>query len=129
LTTLRYLNATRMGAFMPTCSKHNAAECGLGFEVDLSIIQSAAGAAYYGSKYLGKNLEDHAWPKSMRRVNTSRGWPKLPEYVKELGWAWFLLGKRDGLMDTISGMEEIGLTVLVLDYEGVGVLLSQTPPE
>lgn len=53
-------------------------ECGLGYIHDWQPLRSEVGAAMYASKYIGKSLGFDDWPKYLRRVRTSNGWPELP---------------------------------------------------
>lgn len=55
-------------------------ECGLGWQYDLSALQSVEGASRYVAKYLFKEtIFTTKWPKGWRRVRYSQNWPKLPE--------------------------------------------------
>ena len=55
-------------------------ECGLGWQYDLSALQSVEGASRYVAKYLFKEtVFTTVWPKGWRRVRYSQNWPKLPE--------------------------------------------------
>jgi len=70
-----------------------AVESGLGWQYDISDLQSVEGASRYVAKYLFKaSIFDTVWPKKWRRVRYSQNWPKLPE-VK--GEAIVLLSKFD----------------------------------
>lgn len=96
--------------------KDNAAACGLGYMADETVARSAAGAAYYATKYLSKNLEYTGWPKGFRRVRTSRKWPKLPDMPEIPGWEWRKLKNDEDLAGTIERMKDIGLQVELLDH-------------
>jgi hypothetical protein len=63
--------------------KDNARSCGLGYQCDLSEVNSL-GVGGYVSKYLVKTLDDN-WPKNARRINTSRSWPDLPDLREDDG--------------------------------------------
>jgi len=76
------------GAFYP--AKHDTlqsesieracVECGLGWQYDLSRLESVEGASRYVAKYLFKaTIFSTKWPKGWRRVRYSQNWPKLPE--------------------------------------------------
>jgi len=68
-------------------------ECGLGWQYDLSVLDSIEGASRYVAKYLFKEtIFSEKWPKGWRRVRYSNNWPKLPD-VK--GDAFILLSKFD----------------------------------
>jgi hypothetical protein len=75
-------------AFYP--AKHNTlqtetieracSECGMGWQYDLSALESIEGASRYVAKYLFKEtVFTTVWPKGWRRVRYSHSWPKLPE--------------------------------------------------
>jgi len=66
---------------------------GLGWQYDLSELESVEGASRYVAKYLFKEtVFTTVWPKGWRRVRYSQNWPKLPE-VK--GDAMILLSIND----------------------------------
>jgi hypothetical protein len=66
---------------------------GLGWQYDLSELESVEGASRYVAKYLFKEtVFSTVWPKGWRRVRYSQSWPKLPD-VK--GEAVILLSKFD----------------------------------
>lgn len=55
-------------------------ECGLGWQYDLSELQSTEGASRYVAKYLFKEtIFSDKWPKGWRRVRYSQNWPILPD--------------------------------------------------
>jgi len=55
-------------------------ECGLGWQYDISDLESVEGASRYVAKYLFKeSIFNTKWPKGWRRVRYSQNWPKLPE--------------------------------------------------
>jgi len=66
---------------------------GLGWQYDLSKLESVEGASRYVAKYLFKeSIFSTKWPKGWKRVRYSQNWPKLPE-VK--GEAIILLSRFD----------------------------------
>jgi len=68
-------------------------ECGLGYQYDISRLESVEAGSRYVSKYLFKEtIFTTKWPKGWRRVRYSQNWPKLPE-IK--GDAFILLSKMD----------------------------------
>ena len=72
--------------------KNNAAECGLGYQGEELAIDNAGQAAGYVAKYLLKQfLLLDPYPRSMRRITTSRSWPKLPPKLKTDGIEWIPL--------------------------------------
>jgi len=53
---------------------------GLGWQYDLSELQSVEGASRYVAKYLFKEtIFTTKWPSGWRRVRYSQNWPKLPD--------------------------------------------------
>jgi hypothetical protein len=66
--------------------KDNGAGCGLGYMNDATPIKSLAHAAFYVTKYVTKTLGIHAWPKTLHRVRTSAGWPKLAKLESDERW-------------------------------------------
>lgn len=67
--------------------KDNAAACGMGYQCRQRAIDSVGLAAWYIAKYLSKSLAGEHMPKSVRRINTSHGWPALPPSESELQFA------------------------------------------
>jgi len=73
-------------------AKDNAASCGLGFMDEWHTVDNAGMVAGYVAKYTLKNaiLERGgvAWPKGLRRIETSRQWPVLgkKEQISAMGW-------------------------------------------
>jgi len=54
-------------------------DCGLGFQYDISRIDSVEAGSRYMAKYLFKaSIFETIWPKGWRRVRYSNNWPKLP---------------------------------------------------
>jgi len=55
-------------------------ECGLGWQYDISRLESVEGASRYVAKYLFKaSIFNTVWPKGWKRVRYSQNWPKLPD--------------------------------------------------
>lgn len=68
-------------------------ECGLGWQYDLSELQSVEGASRYVAKYLFKEtIFSDKWPSGWRRVRYSQNWPKLPDVKSD---AMLLLTNED----------------------------------
>lgn len=68
-------------------------QCGLGWQYDISRLQSVEAGSRYAAKYLFKaDVFSTIWPKGWRRVRYSQNWPKLPE---KKGDAIVLLSRID----------------------------------
>lgn len=59
--------------------KDNAFLTGMGYQADVSPVDSAARAAHYVTKYCTKAIGAQLWPKGFRRVRTSQNWPKVAD--------------------------------------------------
>lgn len=75
-------------------------ECGLGYQYDISRLESVEAGSRYVAKYLFKaSIFETVWPKKWRRVRYSQNWPKLPE-VKTNAMIllsnddWYVLARR-----------------------------------
>jgi hypothetical protein len=74
--------------------KDNAFECGLGYIVDYQPLHNNnAGCAYYVAKYLAKSIGDNAkhWVKGIRRIETSRTFPKSDwkdDELDDIDWTY-----------------------------------------
>lgn len=55
-----------------------AVDAGLGVQIRMAVCDVIEGASRYIAKYLFKTLSVTQFPKGLRRVRYSRGWPKLP---------------------------------------------------
>lgn len=75
-------------------------ECGLGWQYDLSELESVEGASRYVAKYLFKEtIFATQWPKGWKRVRYSQNWPKLPDKKGEAqilltAWDWITLSRK-----------------------------------
>jgi len=73
-------------------AKDNSASCGMGYMADWHEVDNAGQIAGYIAKYSLKNANiargGIEWPKGLRRIETSRNWPDLPELKasEEIGW-------------------------------------------
>lgn len=94
--------------------KDNARECGFGFMAEEEELHSAAGAAYYVTKYISKGLGSAAWPKGFRRVRTSRRWPKTPELPNAEGWTFDRLPDSQQLDQAFHRLQGLGYEVRVM---------------
>lgn len=71
--------------------KDSAKKCGMGYNTDYRECKNPAIAGGYAAKYLAKTLEKRSWPKDIRRVQASRGWPGLPVLPDKTGYQWEFL--------------------------------------
>lgn len=68
-------------------------DCGLGWQYDISELESVEGASRYVAKYLFKEtVFTTIWPKGWRRVRYSQSWPKLEDIKTD---AMILLSNED----------------------------------
>lgn len=81
-------------------AKDNAAQCGMGFQADWHEIDNAGKIAGYMAKYSLKNAHiargGIQWPKGLRRIETSREWPNLPELSASEEMGWIVKLSREG---------------------------------
>lgn len=96
--------------------KDNARACGLGYQARVVMVDHAPGVASYVTKYLSKF--GYEWPKGWRRVNLSRGWPKMPEGdTGPEGWRHVTinnLARRD-VLNLVADHASAGITIDVQD--------------
>lgn len=109
--------------------KDTARECGFGFMAEEEELRSAAGAAYYVTKYITKGLEGHEWPKGFRRVRTSRAWPKLPALPAAEGWEWSVLPRETQLNDAYYELRWKGYDVRLLGSFEAWEYVAQSCPD
>lgn len=79
---------------------------GLGWQYDISDLESVEGASRYVAKYLFKEtIFNTVWPKKWRRVRYSQSWPKLPDVKGEAmillsAFDWFKLSQYAAIILT-----------------------------
>jgi hypothetical protein len=78
---------SRNNTFYSKWLRDNAVACGLGFQADIQPLGTPARAAFYTTKYIAKGLDLDDWPKHLRRIRTSQGWPDAPEADTQDIWA------------------------------------------
>lgn len=90
--------------------KDKARACGMGFKVDYQPLRSAAGAAYYVAKYVGKDLglNQEKWPKNVHRIRTSNNWPELPDLREDTGVEWGYMEDVDHVWACVHIAEDNG---------------------
>lgn len=76
--------------------RNNARQCGMGYQVDISLIENAGQVAGYISKYFLKSEVIGQYPKGLRRIEVSRNWLKLPELHAETLLTWLVNQTREG---------------------------------
>lgn len=101
--------------------KDNGRACGLGYIAEAEAIKNPQQAAWYVSKYIGKQLGETSWPKGFRRVRTSRGWPKTPEQPQHTDWEFRMMQRGAALIETVSRYDTAGYTTLHLDHAAAWV--------
>jgi len=81
-------------------------ECGLGYQYDLSRVESVEAGSRYMAKYLFKaGIFETVWPKGWKRVRYSNNWPKLPKVSTDafilIDWmAWSRLAREALIIKT-----------------------------
>jgi hypothetical protein len=96
--------------------KDNAAACGLGYIAEEEPARTAAGAAWYISKYLAKTLAVTQWSPGFRRVRTSIRWPALPEMPRSEDWVFSLLPPKVAIQAEVERLEKAGYRVVVTNH-------------
>ena len=102
------------------------AECGLGYQYDISRLESVEAGSRYAAKYLFKEgIFSTIWPKGWRRVRYSNGWPTLPEQSGDAivllsAMDWYRLSKeavtlvvRDEMSLNLARRNLIGSDVII----------------
>jgi hypothetical protein len=95
--------------------KDNARRSGMGYmadEGDHNIPPKKA--AFYASKYLGKQLGTQ-WEKGFRRVRTSQNWPKLPPLPRDENWQFSPLDTHTPLSHIVEQLNDLGYRVALAD--------------
>jgi len=97
-------------------AKDNAVGTGMGHQADWHQVDNAGQVAGYVAKYTLKNstLEQGGiiWPKGLRRIETSRNWPKLSPKMKDENWAWIVYQSREFQLHQAKPYHEIGFTII-----------------
>jgi hypothetical protein len=100
-------------------AKDNAAQCGLGYVADWRELENAGQAVGYVAKYTLKNATiargGVLWPNGLRRIETTRNWPKLPDLEAFSEYSWNIANNREFQLHqadrlTVSGYQIIDLT-------------------
>lgn len=96
--------------------KDTAYAAGLGHQADWRKIDNAGQVAGYIAKYTLKNATvargGILWPKGLRRIETSRNWPKLSQKETVSSWNWVVKMDRSGQLLTASVYFNRGFDVL-----------------
>lgn len=86
----------------------NAAECGMGWNTDYRPIHNVGAVAGYVSKYLAKALERNVWPRGIRRIQASRGWPALPDPPERSEYVWEFEPSYERILERAARMWQWG---------------------
>ncbi len=78
--------------------KDMAAQCGIGYKADYQPLENTGLAAWYLTKYLHKSIGKSDFPRSLRRIQASTGWPKLPEKGGDSLLSWSYIKNRDHML-------------------------------
>ncbi len=100
---------SKKGNWYSNWLKDNAAQCGLGHQADIEPLGTPGRAAFYTTKYLAKGLDVEDWPRHLRRIRTSRGWPKLEK--DETADIWAIVFTEKELAGWLGQWQARGLTV------------------
>jgi hypothetical protein len=96
--------------------KDTAFAAGLGHQADWRKIDNAGQAAGYMAKYTLKNATiargGVQWPKGLRRIETSRNWPKLPDLRVSEQWEWIIKMTRDEQLQSAGRINTRGFEIL-----------------
>jgi len=99
-------------------AKNNARACGLGHQADWRDIANAGMAAGYVAKYTLKNSTvargGVGWPKGLRRIETSRNWPKLPEMDVMSGFRWMISVSKEYQSEVAGHLQVKGYDLIDL---------------
>lgn len=99
-------------------AKDTAAACGLGYQAEWHEVGNVGMVAGYMAKYSLKNATiargGVEWPKGLRRIETSRNWPKLPPKVDLSGYGWAIVHNREFQLVKASGYDLRGYEVIDL---------------
>lgn len=97
-------------------AKNNARRCGMGHQADWRDVDNIGQAAGYIAKYSLKNSTvtraDVQWPKGLRRIETSRNWPKLPELDDFSDFRWSIYDNREFQLKRADFLEKIGFQLI-----------------
>lgn len=84
--------------------KRNARQCGIGYQVEIHLVDNAGKVAGYIAKYFMKSEfeqdKGEPFPKHLRRIEVSRSWVKLPDLQADSDWKWIVNQTRDGQLNT-----------------------------
>lgn len=95
--------------------KDNARAVGMGYQSDAQEVKSIGGAAFYVSKYIGKQLESRNIAKGFRRIRLTQGFPRLPEMMLPPGWIFLALSATTALNDEMRHYQALGYRVALAD--------------
>lgn len=97
-------------------AKNNARECGMGYEADWHEVDNAGKVAGYMAKYTLKNAglsrSGIAWPSGLRRIETSRNWPKLPKISGVDEYYWIVNQTREGQLNWANDLRADGYKII-----------------
>lgn len=96
--------------------KDNATGCGMGYQVDMHAVDNAGQVAGYIAKYFMKSelVDASPFPKSLRRIEVSRSWTKLPDLTADNKFSWLINSTREGQLRTAGNYHTIGYDIM--DY-------------
>lgn len=96
--------------------KNNARSCGMGYSAKAIEVDNAGQVAGYIAKYSLKNASISrggiAWPKGLRRIETSQKWPELDRTKKAEGLEWIIKFSRDEQLASANRYHLRGFDIL-----------------
>ena len=60
----------------------------MGYMNEAEEVRSKYKSGFYIAKYANKSIANAAWPRSVKRIQPSHSWPKLPENAPESPYKW-----------------------------------------
>ena len=106
--------------------KDNAAECGIGYQVDIHRVDNAGQVAGYIAKYFMKSesVSEKPFPKGLRRIEVSRSWLKLPEIESDRTFQYIINQTREGQLRNAHGLKLN--KYMIIDLVGDDISLEAT---
>jgi len=105
--------------------KDTPAVRGFGYMNYCEPVRDPARAAFYVSKYLGKQLEWASWPKHWRRIGTCRHWPTLPDPEQSPHWKFSKVDTLYPLTELYERLALDGYATHTVDHSAAWDIVDQ----